>query len=119
MRIHILEDALLYAEMGFAVFPLQPRRKEKKKKNGFKDATTDPNQIRLWWGEGKEYNIGIATGSGGRHLLYHSKNTESCRNRLYPGIDVRADGGYIVAPPSIHPNGQMYEWETDVSSGIT
>lgn len=29
--------------------------------------------------------------------------------RKLPGIDLRADGGYIVAPPSIHPSGSRYE----------
>ena len=27
-----------------------------------------------------------------------------------PGADIKADGGYVVAPPSIHPNGEQYEW---------
>lgn len=26
------------------------------------------------------------------------------------GVDIRADGGYVVALPSIHPNGRAYEW---------
>ena len=29
----------------------------------------------------------------------------------YPGIDVRAKGGYVVAPPSVHISGAKYEWE--------
>jgi hypothetical protein len=27
-----------------------------------------------------------------------------------PGADIKADGGYVVAPPSIHPSGEQYEW---------
>jgi hypothetical protein len=30
-----------------------------------------------------------------------------------PGIDVKGTGGYIVAEPSIHPNGQPYLWLVD------
>jgi hypothetical protein len=30
---------------------------------------------------------------------------------LGPGLDVRGDGGYIVAPGSIHPNGRQYRWD--------
>jgi Bifunctional DNA primase/polymerase, N-terminal len=30
--------------------------------------------------------------------------------RIKPGIDVRGDGGYVVAPPSVHSDGSVYEW---------
>lgn len=33
-----------------------------------------------------------------------------CRTNIAPGIDVRGDGGYIVAPPSLHASGNRYQW---------
>lgn len=50
------------------------------------------------------------TGRGGNHLLYYSMQRVRNRTGVLPGVDVRGDGGYIVAPPSIHANGQQYIW---------
>ncbi len=50
------------------------------------------------------------TGRGGNHLLYYSMQRVRNRTGVLPGVDVRGDGGYIVAPPSIHANGQQYRW---------
>ena len=51
------------------------------------------------------------TGGGGRHL-YFAHPGHSLHNRVdvYPGVDVRADGGLVVAPPSLHPSGEHYRW---------
>jgi hypothetical protein len=51
------------------------------------------------------------TGSGGMHLLFTaSSRVGNSVRRLGPGLDTRAAGGYVVAPPSVHPNGNRYAW---------
>lgn len=52
--------------------------------------------------------VTFRTGSGGQHLLYRVKGKPRNSTNGSLGIDVRGDGGYIVAPPSIHPNGDSY-----------
>jgi hypothetical protein len=55
-----------------------------------------------------------ATGGGGNQLVYrvppghHARNSAS---KLGPRLDVRGDGGYVIAPPSVHPSGERYAWE--------
>lgn len=53
------------------------------------------------------------TGSGGLHLYYSTADQYQNAAGLLPDVDIRADGGYVVAPPSVHPNGRTYEWEAD------
>lgn len=51
------------------------------------------------------------TGRGGYHLIYKSLIPVPSKIGWLEDVDIRADGGYIVAPPSVHPNGTCYEWE--------
>lgn len=57
----------------------------------------------------------VATGGGGQHfyLLHPGKGFKVTSRPLkdYPGLDVMGDGGYVVAPPSIHETGAVYEFE--------
>lgn len=57
------------------------------------------------------HTIEAQTGGGGRHV-YFSHPGGMVRNLvgLAPGIDLRGDGGYVVAPPSIHASGKCYCW---------
>jgi hypothetical protein len=51
----------------------------------------------------------------GRHLYYKYSSGTAIRNsagKLGPGLDVRAEGGYVLLPPSIHANGTAYKWLT-------
>ena len=54
------------------------------------------------------------TGGGGRHILFlYPGGAVRNRTALRPGLDVKADGGYIVAPQSLHPSGRPYAWDVE------
>jgi putative DNA primase/helicase len=51
------------------------------------------------------------TPSGGTHLYFrHPERHVRTGIRVGPGLDVKAAGGFVVAPPSMGPNGRPYEW---------
>lgn len=117
------------------VFPCAPDKKPLTK-HGFKDASTDENQIRRWWAANPDALIGVPTGAAsgllvididpagagflskhcdelatgrqhmtprGRHCLFQHPRGVSIRcsaGKLAEGVDVRADGGYIIWWPS-------------------
>lgn len=53
----------------------------------------------------------VRTGKG-FHVYFNYPDGVEIRNRTHwrEGIDIRADGGYALAPPSIHPSGRQYTW---------
>jgi hypothetical protein len=93
------------AESGLVVLDVDPRHngvsalEQLKKKHGM------PRTAR------------VLTGTGGHHLYFrhpglHLRNSAGL---LGDGLDVRGDGGYIVAPPSVHPDtGHPYKWVRDL-----
>lgn len=95
--------ALAYAAVGWPVFPVTPGGKTPafpaahppgdparaacqgecgQAGHGFHDATTDPEQIREWWGRDPDRNVGIRTGAPGPDVV---------------DVDVRADGSGFAA----------------------
>lgn len=59
------------------------------------------------------------TGNGKQLWYRHPGGIIQNSVRSYPGVDIRADGGYVVAPPSIHPNGKRYRFSTFVQPAET
>lgn len=55
--------------------------------------------------------LAAQTGSGGFHHVFRYVPGVGCRVQLEGrGVDVRGDGGYIIAAPSRHASGQCYQW---------
>ena len=64
------------------------------------------------------------TGGGGRHLYFAYPSGQSIRSGTHvlgERIDIRADGGYVLLPPSNHISGADYDWEaaSDPDDGVT
>lgn len=55
------------------------------------------------------------TGRGGYHLYFRAdrKIRPSVNEDVH--IDIRGEGSYVMAPPSVHPNGNITTWEYDPS----
>ena len=113
---------------------------------GLLDASTDSDRLRSWWRASPRANVGLRTGEGldvididgprsildelggppllpgavvstgrGWHL-YFAPSGLPTRTGVVPGLDVRGGGGYVVAPPSVHPSGRAYRF-VDPGSG--
>jgi hypothetical protein len=56
----------------------------------------------------------------GRHVWFKMPDAtiRNSAGKLAPGLDIRAGGGYVLAPPSIHPTGRRYEWSVDCASAF-
>jgi len=65
----ILRQALAYARRGWPVFPCQPGQKIPATRHGFRDATTDEQQITAWFTRHPGRNLAIATGTPGPDVL--------------------------------------------------
>jgi hypothetical protein len=134
----ILEAALEYAHLGLRVLPVEPRGKRPLLGDWPNAASTDEQTIRGWWDEDPDANVGLVCGDvfevvdedrpgalgafaipetvesktpHGRHIAFKT-NGSPLRNRVraIEGVDVRSNGGFVVAPPSIGADGTPYVW---------
>jgi putative DNA primase/helicase len=53
----------------------------------------------------------VRTGRG-RHVYFRHPGSFDVPNAagIFPGADIRGDGGYVVGPGSVHENGKIYTW---------
>ena len=61
----------------------------------------------------------VQSGGGGRHYYFQHPgfSVRSRSNALGAGLDIKGDGGSIVAPPSLHATGQLYRWAPGKNPG--
>lgn len=57
----------------------------------------------------------VATPRGGQHFYFAHPGSpvKTTASVIAPGIDVRGDGGYVLVPPSVGPNGRPYAWDEE------
>jgi uracil-DNA glycosylase family 4 len=68
---------------------------------------------------GLDSPVKVRTGGGGLHLYFKYPDTASkVPNRIgiWPGIDIRGDGGFVVAPPTRHQSGNLYTFECPIEA---
>lgn len=129
-----------YHDLGFSVIPVAFRSKKSLVKwEQYQTNRASREQLEQWF-KNPEINVGIVTGAasgvvvvdidttekidrplpqtvtartgrGGWHLFYkHPGKHVKTRAGILPHVDIRGDGGIVVMPPSIHENGNRYEW---------
>ncbi len=59
----------------------------------------------------------VATGGGGRHVYFHAPLGLKSGS-LGPGVDLKAEGGYVVGPPSTHRSGRRYAWSCELPATL-
>lgn len=90
---------------GYAVLDIDPRH-------------GGDNTLRIWEQSHGVLPEGLTalTGGGGYHrwfVIPPGAAIPSRANVLGPGVDIRADGGYVMAPPSNHLSCIDYAWDVD------
>jgi hypothetical protein len=135
----ILEWALHYYDLGFSVIPVRKDKIPLTRWERAQHERPNKDEIRKWFTQYPDANIAIVTGGisgivvvdveaggnteklprtvisktggGGYHYYYrHPRETVKNAVQICEKIDIRGDGGYVVAPPSLHESGNRYEW---------
>ena len=136
----MLEEALYYHSLGWSIIPIKTNSKIPAISwQEFQTRKATRGEVEKWF-TNTEYNIGLVCGKisnvsvvdideykkpdtldisspvfvntprGGRHLYFKYSEKILTTANADLAIDIRSDGGYVLLPPSIHPNGKPYTW---------
>ena len=115
----LTNHALAYAAAGWAVHPLRPKDKTPASAHGSKDATTNGEQVAVWWGAMPYANIGVGSGHG---FFVVDLDTPSAAlwaeaNDLPPTLTAKTARGkhlYYAIPPGVTVRNST----SDVADGV-
>ena len=57
-------------------------------------------------------NVMSVTTPNGMHLYVDNTCLKNTAGQIGEGLDIRSDGGFVMAPGSVHKSGKKYEWNT-------
>jgi putative DNA primase/helicase len=100
-------------ESGVVVIDIDPRHNGYESIEEYENARPEGNLPKT---------LRATSGGGGRHLIFKYPDgvtSVSNRQNWLPGVDIKADGGYIILPPSEHISGGKYSWDKDYGWGKT
>jgi len=146
MENNLLEQSLAYHRMGLSIIPVKDKQpainwKEFQERQAtekeIRDWFSDPvvtgvgiitgrisSLIVIDTEKGADVKalnlpktVTAKSGGGGKHFYFkHPGFNVQNSARIKPLVDIRADGGFIVAPPSRHSSGNSYEWELSLGN---
>jgi hypothetical protein len=86
------------------------------------DIDGDLGEQTLRWLESKNgplpRTVISVTGDKGRHFYFKHPNGVALLRIEIPSIHVRGWNGYVIAPPSRHPNGNLYRWAEESAASF-
>lgn len=126
---NMLPTALIYLSRGWSVIPVSPNKQPLILWKEFQTRRASPEELVAWWTQHPDAQVGVVTGAisdltvidveadgdfemvkdqtfmvetGGKGRHYYFKYEKEFRNavRIFPSVDVRSEGGYVVAPLS-------------------
>jgi len=134
-----LEAALEYLRLGWSVIPVGQDKKPLIEWGEYKNKLPEKERVEAWFKKASNTQVAIVTGAisdlavvdieaggktedlpntvisktgGGGFHYYYKHPGKPIKNgvRVRELTDIRGDGGYVVAPPSLHLSGKNYEW---------
>lgn len=134
----MIKTAIEYLNKKLSVIPVGQDKRPLINWKKYQTVLPTEAEVRAWWEQWPEANIGIVTGrlsniavvdvekggstaglpptliaktgGGGWHYYYRYVEGIENKTRFRELTDIRGEGGFVVAPPSVHKSGKKYEW---------